>query len=204
MWGCRVMLCGMGPVLECVDMVAKETTLSELGEMLAHVVEHMATKDDLAAVEAVLKEDIASVRTELKSDIAALGEQTASIERDLKQIRRDLYELADKVENIGATAKRSTTRWSASRRSNATSVSSEKSPPNLEGHSRSFASGFVQNAVNIRHSDLVKFRYLGNGQTVLKPGPNASEMRCWDLHARCWQLTLNRNVDRPNTGQPLR
>ena len=73
--------------------------------MLAHVVEHMATKDDLAAVEAVLKEDIASVRTELKSDIAALGEQTASIERDLKQIRRDLYELADKVENIGGYRK---------------------------------------------------------------------------------------------------
>jgi septal ring factor EnvC (AmiA/AmiB activator) len=95
----------MGPVLECVDMAAKETTLNELGETLAYVVEHMATKDDLAAVEAVLKEDIASVRTELKSDIAALGEQTASIERDLKQIRRDLYELADRVENIGGYRK---------------------------------------------------------------------------------------------------
>ena len=31
-------------------MTAKETTLKEVGEMLAHVVKHMATKDDLAAV----------------------------------------------------------------------------------------------------------------------------------------------------------
>jgi septal ring factor EnvC (AmiA/AmiB activator) len=77
-----------------VDMTAKETTLSELGEMLSHVVKHMATKDDLAAVKA-----------ELKADIATLGEQIAGIERDLKEIRRDLYELADKVENISGYRK---------------------------------------------------------------------------------------------------
>jgi hypothetical protein len=29
-------------------MAAKKTTLKELGEMLAHVVKHMVTKDDLA------------------------------------------------------------------------------------------------------------------------------------------------------------
>jgi uncharacterized coiled-coil protein SlyX len=32
-------------------MAAKKMTLNELGDMLAHVVKHMATKDDLAAVE---------------------------------------------------------------------------------------------------------------------------------------------------------
>jgi chaperonin cofactor prefoldin len=32
-------------------MAAKKTTLNELGDMLTHVVKHMATKDDLAAVE---------------------------------------------------------------------------------------------------------------------------------------------------------
>ena len=31
--------------------MTKKTTLKELGDMLAHVVKHMATKDDLAAVE---------------------------------------------------------------------------------------------------------------------------------------------------------
>ena len=32
-------------------MAPKKTSLKELGEMLAHVVKHMATKDDLAALE---------------------------------------------------------------------------------------------------------------------------------------------------------
>ena len=32
-------------------MAPKKTTLNELGDMLAHVVKHMATKDDVAAVE---------------------------------------------------------------------------------------------------------------------------------------------------------
>ena len=85
--GCRVMLCGMGRVLNCMNMTAKVTTLNELGETLTFVVQHMVTKDDI--------KEMAT-----KADIAALGEQIASIERDLKQIRRDLYELAEKVENV--------------------------------------------------------------------------------------------------------
>jgi hypothetical protein len=35
-------------------MIAKETTLKELGDMLEHVVKHMATKDDLATIESKL------------------------------------------------------------------------------------------------------------------------------------------------------
>ena len=35
-------------------MAAKKTTLHELGEMLEHVVKHMATKDDLASVKSTL------------------------------------------------------------------------------------------------------------------------------------------------------
>ena len=57
--------------------------------MLAHVVEHMAMKEDLAVVQ-----------MELKGDIAGLGEQIASIERELKSIRRDLNDVMAKVENI--------------------------------------------------------------------------------------------------------
>jgi len=49
-------------------MSAKETTLNELGEMLAHVVEHMATKDDLAAVKAELKGDIAALSGQVALD----------------------------------------------------------------------------------------------------------------------------------------
>jgi hypothetical protein len=32
-------------------MAAKETTLKEVGEMLAHVVDHMATKEDVARLD---------------------------------------------------------------------------------------------------------------------------------------------------------
>jgi dynactin complex subunit len=38
-------------MLYFLHMAAKKMTLNELGDMLAHVVKHMATKDDLAAVE---------------------------------------------------------------------------------------------------------------------------------------------------------
>jgi uncharacterized protein YlxW (UPF0749 family) len=39
-------------------MAAKKTTPQELGEMLGYVVKHMATKDDLAALEARLDKRI--------------------------------------------------------------------------------------------------------------------------------------------------
>jgi hypothetical protein len=32
-------------------MAAKETTLREVGEMLTHVVEHMATKEDITRID---------------------------------------------------------------------------------------------------------------------------------------------------------
>jgi hypothetical protein len=37
--------------------MAKPTTLEEIGEMLAHVVKHMATKDDIADLRRELKGD---------------------------------------------------------------------------------------------------------------------------------------------------
>ena len=56
--------------------MAKETTLNEIGEMLAHVVKHMATKDD-----------ITEVRRELKGDIVRVSEQVASIETQLRDMQ---------------------------------------------------------------------------------------------------------------------
>jgi phage shock protein A len=71
-----------------------------------------ATKDALTALTqtvergfAAVADDLAAVKAELKSDIASLGEQITGIEQDLKAIRRDLYELADKVENISGYRK---------------------------------------------------------------------------------------------------
>jgi hypothetical protein len=68
-------------------MTANKTTLNELGEMLAHVVKHMATKDDLKFLAT-------------KDDLISLAGQVASIERDLKVIRRDLNEVTEEVQNI--------------------------------------------------------------------------------------------------------
>ena len=59
-------------------MAAKETTLKELGEMLMHVVDHMATKED----------------------IGTLAGQLTSMECELKAIRGDLDDLREKVENV--------------------------------------------------------------------------------------------------------
>jgi hypothetical protein len=56
--------------------MAKKITLEEIGEMLAHVVKHMATKDD-----------IGEVRRELKGDIVRVSEQVASIESQLRGMR---------------------------------------------------------------------------------------------------------------------
>ena len=53
-----------------------ENDLNEIGEMLAHVVKHMATKDD-----------ITGLRTELKGDIGALATQVNSIETQLRDMK---------------------------------------------------------------------------------------------------------------------
>jgi hypothetical protein len=56
--------------------MVKKTTLNELGDMLAQVVKHMATK-----------EDIADLRTELKGDILRVAEQVNSIETQLRDMK---------------------------------------------------------------------------------------------------------------------
>ena len=55
--------------------MAKETTLNEIGAMLAHVVKHMATKDDIADI----SRDMAT-----KDQIIALHTQVNSIETQLR------------------------------------------------------------------------------------------------------------------------
>lgn len=69
--------------------MAKKTTLQEIGDMLAHVVKHMATKEDL--------EKLAT-----KDQLIALHVQVASIE---EQLRNGRYESRlTKLENevVGA------------------------------------------------------------------------------------------------------
>ena len=79
--------------------MAKKTTLKEIGDMLAHVVGHMATKDDLAALRKELKSDIADIKRTMvtKGD---LRDELASIRAQLKAIRRDLADLTERFENV--------------------------------------------------------------------------------------------------------
>ena len=48
----------------------KKMTIDELGEMLTHVVNHMATKEDIAELrrEMATKDELASLRTEMHDD----------------------------------------------------------------------------------------------------------------------------------------
>ena len=70
--------------------MAKKTTLDEISEMLAHVVKHMATKDDLAD----MRREMAT-----KEQIIALHGQVNSIERQLRETKTEvrLGALEDKV-----------------------------------------------------------------------------------------------------------
>jgi hypothetical protein len=58
-------------------MEGKETTLKELGEMLAHVVKHMATKDELK-----------EFREETAENFRALRAEVVDIRRDLEEMNR--------------------------------------------------------------------------------------------------------------------
>lgn len=70
--------------------MAKKITLNELGDMLAHVVKHMATKEDIAE----LRNEMAT-----KDQVIALHAQVNSIEVELKHGRYEsrLGKLEDKV-----------------------------------------------------------------------------------------------------------
>jgi hypothetical protein len=54
-------------VLYLPHMAPKKTTLKEIGEMLAHVVKQMATKDDLAAAETRLDRRIDKLDAKIDS-----------------------------------------------------------------------------------------------------------------------------------------
>jgi ribosome-interacting GTPase 1 len=64
--------------------MAKKITLKEIGDMLTHVVKHMATKDNI---------------TNVQADIARVQDQVNSIEAELKYGRYEtrLGKLEDKV-----------------------------------------------------------------------------------------------------------
>jgi hypothetical protein len=68
-------------VLYSRHMAAKTTTLKELGEMLVHVVQHMATKDDLSELETRLDTKIDSVESSLSGQINRIDDEADQVRR---------------------------------------------------------------------------------------------------------------------------
>ena len=94
-------------------MAAKKTTPKVLGEMLGYVVKHMATKDDLAAVE---------VRLDKRID---------KLEHRLDRVEAKIDRLDTKLTKFEESEIDKRTNWkSASRSSKSISASTRKSPPN--------------------------------------------------------------------------
>lgn len=92
---------GFCGVVKSLGMAAKETTLKEVGEMLAHVVEHMATKEDIADIrlEMATKDDLNSFRQEFRDFRDETRQNFREIHAELADIRRDVEELKSRADN---------------------------------------------------------------------------------------------------------
>jgi hypothetical protein len=73
-------------------MAPKKTTLEELADMLAHVVKHMATKDDIADLrrEMATKDDLAASETRLDRRIEKLDTKLTKFEEHQIDKRKQL------------------------------------------------------------------------------------------------------------------
>jgi valyl-tRNA synthetase len=81
------------PVVNFPHMAAKKTTLNELGEMLAHVVKHMATKNDIARLDKridKLDSKIDSVESNLAGKINRLDTKLTKFEEHEIDKRKQL------------------------------------------------------------------------------------------------------------------
>jgi uncharacterized membrane protein len=91
-------------------MASKDVTLTELGAMLTHVVNHMATKEDVADIRATMatKNDLAYILSELKAlrdDLDALREQVQNITGYRKEIDHALDRIAAIERHLGVGRK---------------------------------------------------------------------------------------------------
>src|SRR5205807_1813025 len=93
-----VLLCSAKAVVQFRSMAAKDTSLNELGDMLAHVVEHMATKDDLKSL--ATKDELKGLATKLDAFAAGVGQRFDDLHAEIRSVRSDLNDLSAKVENM--------------------------------------------------------------------------------------------------------
>ena len=87
--------------------MAKKTKLDELGPMLSHVVEHMATKEDVAEIrrEMVTKVELSDFRGEFRAFKDHTAEELRAIRSELADIRRDLDALKEQVAHMSGYSK---------------------------------------------------------------------------------------------------
>ena len=88
-------------------MGERETTLKELGEMLAYVVEHMATKEELADIrlEMATKDDLNSFRQEFRDFRDETRQNFRQVHAELADVRRDVEELKSRADNSAGYSK---------------------------------------------------------------------------------------------------
>jgi predicted RNase H-like nuclease (RuvC/YqgF family) len=76
-------------------MMAKETTLTEVGEMLGHVVEHMATK-----------EEVADIKTEMMEQFEHVDKQFHALDGRLRDMANEIaviHRRVERLEELGAS-----------------------------------------------------------------------------------------------------
>ena len=98
-----------------VTLTDIDATLTGVQELLMHVVEHMATKEDIVAVREEMTDGLASIREEMatKTDLAEGLESVrvemsagfASVRSQISEVRRDLNDLEETVESHSGFAK---------------------------------------------------------------------------------------------------
>jgi hypothetical protein len=76
-------------------MAARETTLKEVGEMLTHVVEHMATK-----------EEVADIKTEMMEQFEHVDKQFHALDGRLRDMANEIaviHRRVERLEELGAS-----------------------------------------------------------------------------------------------------
>ena len=81
---------------------AKKTTLNELGEMLSHVVEHMATKEDVARLDT----RIDHLREEMMEQFEHVDKQFHALDGRLRDMANEIaviHRRVERLEELGAS-----------------------------------------------------------------------------------------------------
>jgi DNA repair ATPase RecN len=81
---------------------AKETTLKEVGEMLTHVVQHMATREDVAKLDTRIDD----LKTEMIDQFEHVDKQVRATQDRLSDIAAEIaviHRRAERLEELGAS-----------------------------------------------------------------------------------------------------